>query len=100
MANTAPHNPPFRAEHIGSLLRPPELLKARTDNEDGRISDAELRKIEDEHIRKVVACQEEVGLQSITDGEYRRGGFLHRLRMPRTQGRRGLLRIGADVFRR
>jgi len=75
MANTAPHNPPFRAEHIGSLLRPPELLKARADNEDGRLSAAQLRKIEDEHIRKVVALQEEVGLQSITDGEYRRGVF-------------------------
>ena len=75
MANTAPHNPPFRAEHIGSLLRPPELLKARTDNEDERLADAELRKIEDEHIRKVVALQEEVGLQSITDGEYRRSVF-------------------------
>jgi 5-methyltetrahydropteroyltriglutamate--homocysteine methyltransferase len=75
MANTAPHNPPFRAEHIGSLLRPPELLKARTDNEDERLSDAELRKLEDEHIRTVVARQEEVGLQSITDGEYRRSVF-------------------------
>ena len=75
MANSAPHNPPFRAEHIGSLLRPPELLKARAENEAGRLSAAGLRKVEDEHIRKVVAFQEEVGLQSITDGEYRRGVF-------------------------
>jgi 5-methyltetrahydropteroyltriglutamate--homocysteine methyltransferase len=75
MANPAPHNPPFRAEHIGSLLRPPELLKARTENEDGILSDADLRKVEDEHIRKVVARQEEIGLQSITDGEYRRSVF-------------------------
>ena len=75
MSNTAPHNPPFRAEHIGSLLRPPELLKARADKEAGRITAADLRSIEDEHIRKVVAFQEEVGLQSITDGEYRRGVF-------------------------
>jgi 5-methyltetrahydropteroyltriglutamate--homocysteine methyltransferase len=75
MANTAPHNPPFRAEHIGSLLRPPQLLKARADNEDGRLSAADLRKVEDEHIRNVVAFQEEVGLESITDGEYRRGVF-------------------------
>ena len=100
MANTAPHNPPFRAEHIGSLLRPPELLKARTDNEDERISDAELRKIEDEHIRKVVALQEEVGLQSITDGEYRRAVFYTDFASPRAQGRVGLLRIRTDVFRR
>jgi 5-methyltetrahydropteroyltriglutamate--homocysteine methyltransferase len=75
MSNTAPHNPPFRAEHIGSLLRPPELLKARADKEAGRITAADLRKAEDEQIRKVVAFQEEVGLQSITDGEYRRGVF-------------------------
>ena len=75
MANTAPHNPPFRAEHIGSLLRPPELLAARADQEAGRISAADLRRIEDEQIRKAVAFQEEVGLQSITDGEFRRGVF-------------------------
>jgi len=75
MANSAPHNPPFRAEHIGSLLRPPELLKTRAEHEAGRRSAAELRKIEDQHIRKAVALQEEVGLQSITDGEYRRGVF-------------------------
>jgi 5-methyltetrahydropteroyltriglutamate--homocysteine methyltransferase len=75
MSNTAPHNPPFRAEHIGSLLRPPELLKARADSVAGRLSAADLRKVEDEHIRKVVAFQDEVGLQSITDGEYRRGVF-------------------------
>lgn len=75
MGDTAPHNPPFRAEHIGSLLRPPELLKARAENEAGRLSATELHKIEDEQIRKAVAFQEEVGLQSITDGEYRRGVF-------------------------
>ncbi|MDO8432622.1 MAG: 5-methyltetrahydropteroyltriglutamate--homocysteine S-methyltransferase [Candidatus Binatus sp.] len=75
MATSAPHNPPFRAEHVGSLLRPPELLKARAENEAGRLSAAELRKLEDDFIRKVVAFQEDVGLQSITDGEYRRGVF-------------------------
>jgi 5-methyltetrahydropteroyltriglutamate--homocysteine methyltransferase len=75
MANAAPHNPPFRAEHVGSLLRPPELLKARDDREAGRISGAELRKLEDELIRKVVAMQEEIGLHAVTDGEYRRGVF-------------------------
>ncbi len=72
---TAPHNPPFRAEHIGSLLRPPELLKARADQEAGRISGAELRGVQDESIRRAVALQEEVGLQSITDGEFRRDVF-------------------------
>ncbi len=71
----APHNPPFRAEHIGSLLRPPELLKAREDCEAGRVSAHDLRALEDELIRKVVAMQEGLGLQAITDGEYRRGVF-------------------------
>lgn len=75
MANAAPHNPPFRAEHVGSLLRPPQLLKAREDREAGRVSAADLRKLEDELIKQVVAMQEEVGLQAITDGEYRRGVF-------------------------
>ncbi len=75
MANSAPHNPPFRAEHIGSLLRPPELLQARAEHEAGRLSAAELHKLEDELIGKAVALQEEIGLQLITDGEYRRGVF-------------------------
>jgi 5-methyltetrahydropteroyltriglutamate--homocysteine methyltransferase len=72
---TAPHNPPFRAEHIGSLLRPPELLQARAEHEAGRVSAAELHQLEDALIRQAVALQEEIGLQSITDGEYRRGVF-------------------------
>jgi 5-methyltetrahydropteroyltriglutamate--homocysteine methyltransferase len=75
MATVAPHNPPFRADHVGSLLRPPELLKAREDFSASKISAAELRAIEDQSIRGVVAFQEEVGLQSITDGEYRREVF-------------------------
>src|SRR5215472_14576634 len=75
MANPAPHDPPFRAEHVGSLLRPPELLKARADREAGHNSASDLRKLEDELIRKAVARQEEIGLQAVTDGEYRRGVF-------------------------
>src|SRR5690606_20830790 len=64
--------PPFRADHVGSLLRPKELLKAREDYEAGRISAEQLRAIEDEAVRQVVKMQEDVGLQGITDGEYRR----------------------------
>ena len=75
MSNAAPHDPPFRADHVGSLLRPPELLKARGERAAGRISAEELRAAEDVAIRKAVAFQEEVGLQSITDGEYRREIF-------------------------
>lgn len=65
--------PPFRAEHIGSLLRPPALLAARQAAEEGRLSREALRAEEDACIREVVPFQEDVGLQVITDGEYRRG---------------------------
>jgi 5-methyltetrahydropteroyltriglutamate--homocysteine methyltransferase len=64
--------PPFRADHVGSLLRPPELLQAREDFAQRRISADELRAVEDDAIRDVVRMQEEVGLQSATDGEFRR----------------------------
>lgn len=75
MAKTAPHDPPFRAEHVGSFLRPPELLDARRSHAKGDLSDKDLRAIEDGAIRGVVALQEELGLRSITDGEYRRGSY-------------------------
>ena len=71
----APHDPPFRAEHVGSFLRPPELLAARVTHAEEGMSDEALRAIEDDAIRGVVALQEELGLQSITDGEYRRGSY-------------------------
>ncbi|HEY7458484.1 MAG TPA: 5-methyltetrahydropteroyltriglutamate--homocysteine S-methyltransferase [Xanthobacteraceae bacterium] len=64
--------PPFRADHVGSLLRPKELLNARADREAGRISATELRQIEDTAIRDVVRLQEDIGLHAVTDGEYRR----------------------------
>ncbi len=67
--------PPFRADHVGSLLRPPELLKARADHAAGRIDAAALRAAEDAAIRDAVKLQEEIGLQSITDGEMRRGSW-------------------------
>src|ERR687889_2320226 len=67
--------PPFRADHVGSLLRPPELLKAREDFADGHISSEELRGIEDKAIREAVRAQEEIGLRSATDGEFRRASW-------------------------
>jgi 5-methyltetrahydropteroyltriglutamate--homocysteine methyltransferase len=69
------NRPPFRADHVGSLLRPPELLRAREDFAAGRISAAELRATEDDAIRDVVRMQKEVGLQSATDGEFRRASW-------------------------
>ena len=68
-------NPPFRADHVGSLLRPKPLLEAREKAATGKISKAELRQIEDEHIAQAVKKQEAVGLHSITDGEFRRTFF-------------------------
>jgi len=67
--------PPFRADHVGSLLRPRRLLAAREDRASGRITAAELRAIEDEAIREAVSLQREAGLQSATDGEFRRGSW-------------------------
>jgi 5-methyltetrahydropteroyltriglutamate--homocysteine methyltransferase len=67
--------PPFRADHVGSLLRPPELLQARDDAAAGKIDAEDLRAIEDEAIRRIVAKQEEIGLQSATDGEFRRASW-------------------------
>jgi 5-methyltetrahydropteroyltriglutamate--homocysteine methyltransferase len=68
-------SPPFRADHVGSLLRPPELLKARQDYAEGKIDAEALEAMEDRAIRQVVAMQEEVGLQSATDGEFRRSSW-------------------------
>ena len=68
-------SPPFRADHVGSLLRPRRLLAARDDHAAGKIDDAELRAIEDECIREVVRMQEDAGLQSATDGEFRRASW-------------------------
>jgi 5-methyltetrahydropteroyltriglutamate--homocysteine methyltransferase len=67
--------PPFRAEHIGSFLRPPALLEARERHRRGELGAEALRTVEDEAIRGVVALQEEVGLRGVTDGEQRRTYF-------------------------
>ena len=66
------NTPPFRADHVGSLLRPRRLLDARKRREDGVIGADELRRIEDECILEAVKLQEDAGLRGITDGEFRR----------------------------
>ena len=68
-------SPPFRADHVGSLLRPQRLLQARDDFAAGRITAADLRAVEDQEIPAAVRMQEEVGLQSATDGEFRRASW-------------------------
>jgi len=67
--------PPFRADHVGSLVRPASVVAARQDFDSGKIDVAALRAVEDAAIRAVVAKQEEIGLQVVTDGEFRRGTY-------------------------
>ncbi|MGY1795212.1 5-methyltetrahydropteroyltriglutamate--homocysteine S-methyltransferase [Geodermatophilus sp. SYSU D00525] len=67
--------PPFRADHVGSLLRPASLLEARARHAAGEIDDAELRGIEDEAIADVVRLQGDLGLRTATDGEFRRASW-------------------------
>ena len=64
--------PPFRADHVGSLLRPAELHEARAKARRGEMSADALRALQDRHIREAVAKQESVGMQLVTDGEFRR----------------------------
>ncbi len=68
-------SPPFRADHVGSFLRPKYLLEARAQRQAGTLSAAQLREVEDRAIAEVVRFQEGVGLKSITDGEFRRTYF-------------------------
>ena len=64
--------PPYRADHVGSLLRPAELVEARAKAKRGEMSAEQLRALQDKHIREIVAKQESVGLHAVTDGEFRR----------------------------
>jgi 5-methyltetrahydropteroyltriglutamate--homocysteine methyltransferase len=67
--------PPFRADHIGSLLRPPKLRQAFQDVLSRKASEADFRAIQDDAIRGIVRLQEEVGLQAVNDGEFRRASY-------------------------
>ena len=67
--------PPFRADHVGSFLRPKTVVDARAQRAEGEIGPEELREVEDEAIAEVVRQQEDVGLKGITDGEFRRFMF-------------------------
>src|SRR5258705_2120433 len=73
--NVAP-KPPFRADHVGSLLRPAELQEARLKAQKGEITPLELRHVEDAAICAAVVLQENAGLHAVTDGEFRRGHYL------------------------
>jgi len=87
---TSTRTPPFRADHVGSLLRPAALLRAREAFASGQITREALRRVEDDCIQQVVEKQETIGLRSITDGEFRRTyfhvDFLERLAGVAVQG--------------
>lgn len=73
MSQTKVKLAPFRADHVGSFLRPQRLKDARKQYAEGKISAEELKKVEDEEILKLIEKEKEAGLKSITDGEFRRG---------------------------
>ena len=77
--------PPFRADHIGSLLRPPALRSAFRRHASGDLGEAEFTRLQDDSIRDVIALQEAVGLRVVTDGEFRRGSYWSRF-VERTDG--------------
>jgi 5-methyltetrahydropteroyltriglutamate--homocysteine methyltransferase len=74
-SNAIASEPPFRAEHIGSLLRPAELLRERVRFAKGKIDKAELTAAEDEAIRGIIRLQERLGFKFVTDGEFRRRSY-------------------------
>ncbi|PGH07593.1 hypothetical protein AJ80_07982 [Polytolypa hystricis UAMH7299] len=94
----APRNPPFRAEHLGSLLRPEQLLKTRDAAERGEVPQAELTALQDAEIKKIVDVQKELGYHALTDGEYRRhmfwGSFFNGL-----EGMTEIQEPSVDLFR-
>src|SRR5262245_42024534 len=67
--------PPFRADQVGSLIRPAALIEARKAAADGKLPAEELRRIQEDAIRTVVHLQEEIGLESVTDGEFNRSSW-------------------------
>ena len=77
--------PPFRADHVGSLLRPPALRQAFRSRAENAIGDAEFARVQDDCVRAAVRMQEEIGLEVVTDGEFRRGSYWGRF-VERTEG--------------
>ena len=87
--------PPFRADHVGSLLRPHALKQAFRERAAGRLDEAAFSVIQEEAVRNVVALQERAGLHVVTDGEFRRGSYWGRFVERLDRDGRGL-RLGRD----
>ena len=77
MASELSRNPPFRAEHLGSLLRPEGLLKTRNSWIEGKTQKSELTSAEDRAVKDIVDLQVQLGFRAISDGEYRRHSTIH-----------------------
>ena len=71
MTSRTAHGPPFRAEHLGSLLRPKDLLAKRDDVDNNKATQKDLTPIEDTSIKQIVKEQTDIGFFGVTDGEYR-----------------------------
>ena len=80
MASELKRNPPFRAEHLGSLLRPDDLLNTRNSWIEGKAQQSELTSTEDQAVKDIVDLQVKLGFRAISDGEYRRHSMV--LEMP------------------
>ncbi|KAK7565065.1 hypothetical protein IWX91DRAFT_392083 [Phyllosticta citricarpa] len=99
------HNPPFRAEHLGSLLRPKELLAKRQSVHEGKLKPQALKPVEDASIKQAVEKQIELGFRALTDGEYTRPDFRRRRHMfwgsfwPTLEGMKEVQQPSLDMFR-
>jgi len=82
MSSTIHFQPPFRAEHIGSLLRPKPLLEKRQQLEAKQCTSSDLKSVEDDAIKHVVELQRNVGIKTITDGELRRLSWISKQLLP------------------
>ncbi|KAJ5390287.1 uncharacterized protein N7496_001355 [Penicillium cataractarum] len=98
MAPQLHQRPPFRAEHLGSLLRPQELLEKKIASEKGEVSQAELEKVEDKEIKDILATQLKLGYRGASDGEYRRHMFWGTF-FPGLDGFEEVTEFETDIFR-
>ncbi|GLI73000.1 hypothetical protein PoHVEF18_001186 [Penicillium ochrochloron] len=98
MAPQLHQRPPFRAEHLGSLLRPQELLDKKIASEKGEVSEAELAAVEDKEIKDILATQLKLGYRGASDGEYRRHMFWGTF-FPGLDGFEEVTEFETDIFR-
>ncbi|KAF9637805.1 putative methionine vitamin-b12 protein [Lasiodiplodia theobromae] len=98
MSTTLHRNPPFRAEHLGSLLRPKDLLDKKAEVQEGKAQVADLKPLEDAAIKDIVAKQQEWGYRALSDGEYRRHMFWGTF-FPGLDGMKEVQQPSLDMFR-